>query len=118
MKLLMFQSPVFRYRSFQKTLPGAEDRSAHRGAIRRLLGCRWQRHRSSPSSVPAALNGVDLQDGGYLARTQQPPQRRCACAGTGRHLARIRPGASWRVQHRSPAPHRGPAWRLMPPGDE
>ena len=25
MKLLMFQSPVFRYRSFQKTLPGAED---------------------------------------------------------------------------------------------
>ncbi len=28
MKLLMFQSPVFRYRSFQKTLPDAEDREA------------------------------------------------------------------------------------------
>ena len=25
MKLLMFQSPLFRYRSFQKILPGAED---------------------------------------------------------------------------------------------
>lgn len=26
MKLLMFQSPLFRYRTFQKTLPGVEDR--------------------------------------------------------------------------------------------
>ncbi len=25
MKLLMFQSPLFRYRSYQKTLPGVED---------------------------------------------------------------------------------------------